>query len=463
MTCQCSNIFVLSFIQTHFESGVSSFDFWKNPSFKSSYCFRCHVIGYKRRQPKLSTRVKFGLFMQGDNGVKESTAIQELPSKDNIATKNTNEMEDVSFWKKLDTDRATPGLTILPGDYVVHMKFGVGIFKGTEHKSKDNIIYREYFVVQYKDGKLNIPVERANEIHRFRSREAVATQRIRPPRLDSLRKNSSWEKRKKKALISIDKLAVDIVKLYAIRAEQRRPRYPADDILQAKFMQSFPFELTPDQCRCIEDVRKDMCERDLPMDRLICGDVGFGKTEVAMHAIFRAFRAGKQVAFICPTTVLASQHFRTLQNRMQVFGVKVALLSRHFPKRMKERRQLLEKLALGHIDVLVGTQSLLSSQLEFAKLSLLVIDEEQWLGVNQKERLKTISTAIDVLTLSATPIPRTLHMAVGKIRDMSLILTPPMGRLAVTNFVLPFDDPLVDSHIEQELARNGQVSQKCSF
>ncbi|EME30142.1 Transcription-repair-coupling factor [Galdieria sulphuraria] len=458
---------IFGFILYHNGGKFPMLPFEKEKFSRRSHCSRCNVVRYKSGFPKLPNKTTFDLYMQNVHNEKHHTTVYDSHDKANGAIQNIETKIDAHLkveplsWKQMEADRATPGLSILPGDYVVHMKFGVGIFKGTEYKSKDNTIYREYFIVQYRDGKLNIPVERANEIHRFRSRESVAVQRVRAPRLDSLRKSSSWEKRKKKALVSIDKLAVDIVKLYAIRAEQKRPRYPADDILQANFIKSFPFELTPDQLACIEDIRRDMCERDSPMDRLVCGDVGFGKTEVAMQAIFRAFRAGKQVAFICPTTVLASQHYRTLQNRMEDFGVKVALLSRHFPKRMKERRQLQQDLSLGHIDVLVGTQSLLSNKLEFAKLSLLIIDEEQWLGVNQKERLKTISTSIDVLTLSATPIPRTLHMAVGNIRDMSLILTPPKGRLAVENFVLAFDDPLVDNHIGKELARNGQVYIVC--
>ncbi|GJQ10072.1 hypothetical protein GpartN1_g1863.t1 [Galdieria partita] len=465
--CWNKGAIIFGFVLYQYDSKLSTRYFSKESFPRHFQCSRCKVVRYNKDCPKLPTKPTFRLFMQNTNSMKQHTTVYDSHDKadaitDNMSTKmDSDQKEEPLSWKQMETDRATPGLSILPGDYVVHMKFGVGIFKGTEYKSKDNVIHREYFVVQYKDGKLNIPVERANEIHRFRSREAVAAQRVRAPRLDSLRKNSNWEKRKRKALASIDKLAVDIVKLYAVRTEQKRPRYPADDSLQAKFIQSIPFELTPDQRACMEDVRRDMCERDSPMDRLICGDVGFGKTEVAMQAIFRAFRARKQVAFICPTTVLASQHYRTLQSRMQDFGVKVALLSRHFPKRMKERRQLYDELALGHIDVLVGTQSLLSSKLEFAKLSLLVIDEEQWLGVNQKERLKTISTCIDVLTLSATPIPRTLHMAVGNIRDMSLIMTPPMGRLAVENFVLAFDDPLVDSHIGKELSRKGQVYIVC--
>lgn len=425
--------------------------FWKKPC-RNTNCHHITLRYYKYARYKKS----FGCYMQQPN--KDQTTHSNKLQDRNIKNEWNQELEKATaVVVKNDGEQTTPGLSILPGDYVVHMKFGVGIFKGTEYKSKDNIIHREYFVVQYKDGRLNIPVERANELHRFRSREAVAAQRVRAPRLDCLKNNAKWERRKKKALGGIDKLAVNILQLYAIRTEQKRPRYPADDWLQTKFMQSLPFELTPDQLGCIEDVRRDMCERDSPMDRLICGDVGFGKTEVAMQAIFRAFRAGKQVAFICPTTVLASQHYRTLQNRMKDFGVRVALLSRHFPKKRKERRNLAEELALGHIDVLVGTQSLLSSTLKFANLSLLVIDEEQWLGVDQKERLKTISTAIDVLTLSATPIPRTLHMAVGNIRDMSLLLTPPKGRLAVLNWILPFDDALVDSLIAKELGRNGQV------
>eukprot|EP00871_Galdieria_phlegrea_P003531 jgi/Galph1/4179/GphlegSOOS_G2863.1 len=376
----------------------------------------------------------------------------------NINDKYHSQVLDNSLSESFQT---APSVSIVPGDYVVHMKVGVGIFKGTEYKSKDNSIYREYFVIQYKDGRLNVPVEKANEISRFRSREAVAAERLRPPRLDSLTKRNNWEKRKTKAFSSVRKLAVDLLKLYAIRAEQKRPVYAHDDALQREFQKSFSFRLTPDQLRCIQDIQKDMCERETPMDRLICGDVGFGKTEVAMHAIFRAFRTGKQVAWISPTTVLASQHYRTIQKRMERFGVRIGLLTRHYPKTKSERKELLEKITLGQIDVVIGTQSLLSTKLSFCRLSLLVIDEEQWLGVNQKERLKTIATGIDVLTLSATPIPRTLHMSLSNIRDMSLILTPPLGRLPVKNYVLPYNDSFIETSIRNELVRGGQVYIVC--
>ena len=249
-------------------------------------------------------------------------------------------------------------------------------------------------------------------------------------------------------------MAYDLLKLYAQRAQQQGFTYPHDMPWQQEMEDSFPYQPTPDQLKATQDVKLDM-ESDRPMDRLVCGDVGFGKTEVAIRAIFKAVTAGKQVALLAPTTILTQQHYHTLQERFAPYPLQVGLLNRF--RTAEERRTILQRLKTGELDIVVGTHQLLGKSVDFKDLGLLVVDEEQRFGVNQKEKIKSLRTHVDVLTLSATPIPRTLYMALSGVREMSLITTPPPSRRPIKTHLSPYDPEMVRSAIRQELDRGGQV------
>ncbi|HEY9807544.1 MAG TPA: transcription-repair coupling factor, partial [Candidatus Obscuribacterales bacterium] len=253
---------------------------------------------------------------------------------------------------------------------------------------------------------------------------------------------------------SIKKLAVDLLQLYAQRSQQQGFTYPADMPWQQEMEDSFPYQPTPDQLKATQDVKRDM-ENSRPMDRLVCGDVGFGKTEVAIRAIFKAVTAGKQVALLAPTTILTQQHYHTLKERFAPYPIQVGLLNRF--RSAEERRQIQQRLVTGELDIVVGTHQLLGKNVAFRDLGLLVVDEEQRFGVNQKEKIKSLRTQVDVLTLSATPIPRTLYMALSGVREMSLITTPPPSRRPIKTHLSPFDSETVRSAIRQELDRGGQI------
>jgi transcription-repair coupling factor (superfamily II helicase) len=265
---------------------------------------------------------------------------------------------------------------------------------------------------------------------------------------------SAWVKAKERATKAVRKVALDLVKLYAERHQAAGFAFPIDGPWQVELEDSFPYEPTSDQLKATVDVKRDM-EKPEPMDRLVCGDVGFGKTEVAIRAIFKAITAGKQVAMLAPTTVLAQQHWRTLSERFAPYPIKVALLNRF--RTASERKTILEELKTGTIDAVVGTHQLLSKNTAFDKLGLLVVDEEQRFGVNQKEKIKALRKDVDVLTLSATPIPRTLYMSLSGVREMSLITTPPPLRRPIKTHLAALDDEAVRSSIRQELDRGGQV------
>ena len=265
---------------------------------------------------------------------------------------------------------------------------------------------------------------------------------------------TDWAKAKSKAKAAAKDLAAGLIKLYAERARQKGFAFPRDDAWQAEFEQSFPYEETDDQLKCIEEIKSDM-ESERPMDRLLCGDVGFGKTEVALRAVMKCILAGKQAAILVPTTVLARQHFLTAQNRFAGYPIKIELISRY--KTASEQKKILEQLESGMIDLIIGTHKLFNKNIKFKDLGLLVIDEEQRFGVSHKEKLKEISKQVDTLTLSATPIPRTLNMALSGIRDMSAIEEPPHDRHPVQTYVLEYNEPVVFDAIRRELARGGQV------
>ncbi|MDW8200008.1 MAG: transcription-repair coupling factor [Cyanobacteriota bacterium SKYGB_h_bin112] len=333
-----------------------------------------------------------------------------------------------------------------PGDFVVHRNHGVGKFLRLESLTINNQT-REYLVIQYADGLLRVVADQLNALSRFRG----TTDKV--PELNRMT-GTAWEKTKAKVRKSIKKLAVDLLQLYAQRSQQRGFVFPPDVPWQQELEDSFPYQPTPDQLKAIQDVKRDM-ESDRPMDRLVCGDVGFGKTEVALRAIFKAVMGGKQVALLAPTTILTQQHYHTLKERFAPYPIQVALLNRF--RTAEERKQIVQKLATGEIDVVVGTHQLLGKDVRFRQLGLLVVDEEQRFGVNQKEKIKAMKTEIDVLTLSATPIPRTLYMALSGVREMSLITTPPPSRRPIKTHLTPYEPETIRSAIRQELDRGGQI------
>ncbi|MBD2431822.1 MULTISPECIES: transcription-repair coupling factor [Fischerella] len=333
-----------------------------------------------------------------------------------------------------------------PGDYVVHRNHGIGKFLKLESLTVNNET-RDYLVVQYADGLLRVAADQVNALSRFR------TTSDKPPELNKMT-GKAWENTKNKVRKAIKKLAVDLLKLYAARSQQKGFAYPVDMPWQQELEDSFPYQPTTDQLKAVQDVKRDM-ESDRPMDRLVCGDVGFGKTEVAIRAIFKAVTAGKQVALLAPTTILTQQHYHTLKERFAPYPINIGLLNRF--RSPQERRDIQKRLVSGELDVVVGTHQLLSKDVNFKDLGMLVVDEEQRFGVNQKEKIKTLKTQVDVLTLSATPIPRTLYMSLSGIREMSLITTPPPSRRPIKTHLAPMNPETVRSAIRQELDRGGQV------
>jgi transcription-repair coupling factor (superfamily II helicase) len=343
------------------------------------------------------------------------------------------------------------------GDYVVHVEHGIGRYLGLEKKQMPLSRYEqlqgmtpvsvEVLVVEYLGGKLFLPVTRLNQIQKYASAEGKA------PRLDKLG-GQTFSKTKARARDEVKQLADDLLKIYAQRAAASRPPLAADEPTYAEFEAAFPFDETPDQTRAIEDVLSDLAKPRV-MDRVVCGDVGFGKTEVAMRAAFRAALAGRQVAVLCPTTVLAQQHVNTFRERMASYPVRIAQLSRFVSK--EEQAATLAQLKEGKLDIVIGTHRILSKDVHFKQLGLLVVDEEQRFGVAHKERIKLLKAQVDVLTLSATPIPRTLQLAVAGLRDLSLITTAPLDRRAVRTFVTRWDGHVIREAIQRELARGGQA------
>ncbi|OYD89486.1 transcription-repair coupling factor [Nostoc sp. 'Peltigera membranacea cyanobiont' 210A] len=333
-----------------------------------------------------------------------------------------------------------------PGDYVVHRNHGVGKFVKLESLTINNET-RDYLVVQYADGLLRVAADQVGALSRFRAAGDKA------PELNRMT-GKAWENTKNKVRKAIKKLAVDLLKLYAARSQQQGFSFPGDMPWQEELEDSFPYQPTTDQLKAVQDVKRDM-ESDRPMDRLVCGDVGFGKTEVAIRAVFKAVTAGKQVALLAPTTILTQQHYHTLKERFAPYPVNVGLLNRF--RSAEERREIQKRLATGELDVVVGTHQLLGKGVMFRDLGLLVVDEEQRFGVNQKEKIKSLKTQVDVLTLSATPIPRTLYMSLSGIREMSLITTPPPTRRPIKTHLSPINSESIRTAIRQELDRGGQV------
>lgn len=333
------------------------------------------------------------------------------------------------------------------GDYVVHANHGVGVYKGIKqievggHK-------RDYLDIVYDKGdKLYVPVEQLDLVQKYIGSEG------KTPKVNKLG-SAEWSKAKAKVRKSINEIAQDLVKLYATRATLKGYKYNKDTEWQRQFEDEFPFEETPDQLTSLEEIKKDM-ESDKPMDRLLCGDVGYGKTEVAIRAAFKAVMDGKQVAFLVPTTILAEQHYKNMIKRFSDFPVKIDMISRF--RSAKEQKATIQAAKEGNVDILIGTHRLVSKDIVFKDLGLLIIDEEQRFGVAQKEKIKNLKKNVDVLTLSATPIPRTLHMSLTGARDISVIETPPEERYPIQTYVVEQNDQLVRDAVLREINRGGQV------
>ena len=414
---------------------------------------------------KRSKLLKELLFEKGINAVYSQDFNREIKEQDIIITKGTiNEGFDLveekflllnyreiygTSKKKKRSNKKKPlsfeNLNV--GDYVVHEAHGVGKYIGTQ-KLKVKDATKDYAVVEYRgQDKLFLPIENLDSIYKYSSQEA------KPPKINKLN-SVDWNRKKAKAKKSLENIAEDLVKLYASRMQKEGFRFSEDSVWQREFEDSFEYEETPGQLRAIEEIKEDM-ESNRPMDRILCADVGYGKTEVALRAAFKAIMDGKQVAFLVPTTILAQQHYQTMVDRFKDFPIRVALLSRFRTK--KEQTIDLEDLKKGSVDIIVGTHRILSKDVKFKDLGLLIIDEEQRFGVRDKEKLKMIKENVDTLTLTATPIPRTLQMSMIGIRDVSVIEEPPEERFPVQSYVAEYNDMMIRDAVISELERDGQI------
>ena len=344
--------------------------------------------------------------------------------------------------------KITSYLELREGDYVVHINHGIGYYTGITRLKGPDGAERDYLLLQYAGGdKVYVPTDQVDRVQKYiGSGDGTPT----VTRLHS----GEWTRATKKAQKQVQEMAADLIKLYALRKSTTGQSAPPDTPWQSEMEDAFPYEETADQLSAIEDVKRDL-ESDKPMDRLICGDVGYGKTEVAIRAAFKVVNAGRQVAILCPTTILAQQHLATFRERLAAYPVSVEMLSRFVSKAEADRT--IRGLEDGSVDIVVGTHKLLSKEIKFRSLGMLVVDEEQRFGVAHKERIKSLKRTVDVLSMSATPIPRTLHMALSGIRDMSLINDPPEGRLPIKTYVREYDDELIREVILRELDRGGQV------
>ncbi len=333
------------------------------------------------------------------------------------------------------------------GDYIVHVSHGIGIYEGIEQLKVEGKL-QDFIKIRYQDGDaLYVPTYNLDLVHKYIGAES---EKVKIDKLGGV----SWERAKHKVKESARKLAKELLELYAVREAGFGHAFSPDTTWQMEFEAAFPYEETEDQLSAIEDVKNDM-EKPKPMDRLICGDVGYGKTEVALRAAFKAVMDNKQVAVLVPTTILAQQHYNTFAKRFADYPINVEMLSRF--RTSKEQKEIISNLASGHIDIVIGTHRLLSKDVKFKDLGLLVIDEEQRFGVLQKEKIKQMKKMVDVLTLSATPIPRTLHLAIMGARDISIINTPPENRLPIETYVMEFDKDVIRESILHEMDRGGQV------
>ena len=338
---------------------------------------------------------------------------------------------------------------LTPGDLVVHENYGIGRFVAMEQIKVDGAV-KDYIKIAYQGSDtLFVPATQLDLVSKYIGGGGEDSN-VKLNKIGS----DAWQKTKAKARKAAKDMAGELIQLYAARKRQSGYAFSADAPWQKEFEDNFPYPETDDQLRCIADIKHDM-ESPIPMDRLLCGDVGFGKTEVALRAVMKAVMDGKQVAILVPTTVLAQQHYQTAVARFRGFPVTIDVLSRFRTPKMQQ--QTLQKLRAGSVDLIIGTHKLLQKTVQFKDLGLLIVDEEQRFGVSHKERLKELSKGVDVLTLSATPIPRTLNMALSGIRDMSTIEQPPADRYPVQTFVMEYSEPIVDDAIRREIERGGQV------
>jgi transcription-repair coupling factor (superfamily II helicase) len=333
-----------------------------------------------------------------------------------------------------------------PGNFVVHRDHGIGQFTGLVRQKIEGT-EQDLMIIEYDGGRLYVPLQGINTIHTYHAEDGII------PRIDRLG-GKTWQKTKRRVQKKIHEIAQKLLSIYAAREVGRGFVFSPDSELHREFDSFFPYEETPDQLNAISEIKQDM-ESQKPMDRLICGDVGYGKTEVAMRAAFKAVYDGTQVAMLVPTTILCEQHFRTFKTRFSGFPITIDYLSRFKPK--KEQPHTLKALSDGEIDILIGTHGLLGNKVTFQNLGLLIVDEEHRFGVRQKEKIKELKKGVDVITLTATPIPRTLSMALSRIRDMSIIETPPEERLAVKSIVSHFDPELIKDALRREIERDGQI------
>ena len=333
------------------------------------------------------------------------------------------------------------------GDYVVHKNYGIGIFIGVNTITADGTTKDYIKLKYYGDDVLYVPTNQLDSVRKYVGGDEGG---LKVNKLGT----KEWLNTKAKVKKNLRQVAKELIELYAKREKSKGYAFPADTPWQTQFEDSFPYQETDDQLRCIDEVKKDM-ENSKPMDRLLCGDVGYGKTEVAIRAAFKAVMGGKQVAYLAPTTVLAEQQYKEFKERMTNFGIRVEVLNRFRTK--KQQTEIINKLKLGEVDIVVGTHRILSKDVEFKDLGLLIIDEEHRFGVKDKEKIKQYKATIDVLTMTATPIPRTLHMSIVGVRDMSVIYEPPYNRKPVQTYVLEYDQEVIKEAITRELERNGQV------
>lgn len=349
--------------------------------------------------------------------------------------------------RKKGVAKITSFAELKPGDYVVHANHGIGVYKGIKQMAAGGTT-RDYLDIVYDKGdKLYVPVDQLDLVQKYIGSEGNS------PKINKLG-GAEWQKAKAKVRKSINEIAQDLVKLYAARATLKGHSFGKDTEWQRQFEDEFPYEETPDQLASLEEIKRDM-ESDKPMDRLLCGDVGYGKTEVAIRAAFKAVMDGKQVAFLVPTTILADQHYNNFIKRFSDFPIKIDMISRF--RTPKQQKATLQALKEGNVDILIGTHRLVSKDIVFKDLGLLIVDEEQRFGVAQKEKIKGMKKNVDVLTLSATPIPRTLHMSLTGVRDISVIETPPEDRYPIQTYVVEQNDQLIRDAILREIGRGGQV------
>ncbi len=349
--------------------------------------------------------------------------------------------------RKKGVAKITSFAELKPGDYVVHANHGIGVYKGIKQMAAGGTT-RDYLDIVYDKGdKLYVPVDQLDLVQKYIGSEGNS------PKINKLG-GAEWQKAKAKVRKSINEIAQDLVKLYAARATLKGHSFGKDTEWQRQFEDEFPYEETPDQLASLEEIKRDM-ESDKPMDRLLCGDVGYGKTEVAIRAAFKAVMDGKQVAFLVPTTILAEQHYNNFIKRFSDFPIKIDMISRF--RTPKQQKATLQALKEGNVDILIGTHRLVSKDIVFKDLGLLIVDEEQRFGVAQKEKIKGMKKNVDVLTLSATPIPRTLHMSLTGVRDISVIETPPEDRYPIQTYVVEQNDQLIRDAILREIGRGGQV------